>query len=113
MPFLGLPNEVIGEIIEYLKQEDIYSFIQVNRLLHFRFFEHLLRYEVVCSDVVALLFWVPRSPCFHEPALESHQVAGSFSQSLSDLDATSVGAVLYIAVSQDCMASSKVPPARR
>lgn len=46
MPFLDLPNEIIGEIIQYLKQADIYSFTRVNQQLHFSFYEHLLRYNV-------------------------------------------------------------------
>lgn len=60
MPFLNLPNEVIREIIEYLKQEDIYSFIRVNRLLHFIFSEYLLRYNVRHQNGRALTWAVTK-----------------------------------------------------
>ncbi|KEF50780.1 uncharacterized protein A1O9_13168, partial [Exophiala aquamarina CBS 119918] len=46
MEFLDLPNEIIGEIIEYLKQKDLSSLIRVNQRLHFLFSEYLLQYNV-------------------------------------------------------------------
>lgn len=46
MAFLGLPNEIITDIVEYLEQGDIYSIVRVNKRLHFLFAEYLLRYNI-------------------------------------------------------------------
>ena len=46
MAFLGLPNEIITDVVEYLEQGDIYSVVRVNKRLHFLFAEYLLRYNI-------------------------------------------------------------------
>jgi len=46
MAFLGLPNEIITDVVEYLEQSDIYSIVRVNKRLHFLFAEYLLRYNI-------------------------------------------------------------------
>jgi hypothetical protein len=46
MAFLGLPNEIITDVVEYLEQGDIYSIVRVNKRLHFLFAEYLLRYNI-------------------------------------------------------------------
>jgi ankyrin repeat protein len=46
MAFLGLPNEIIIDIVAYLEQGDIYSILRVNKRLHLLFAEYLLRYNI-------------------------------------------------------------------
>src|SRR5437762_3105269 len=46
MAFLGLPNEIITDVVDYLDQGDIYAVIRVNKRLHFLFAEYLLRHNI-------------------------------------------------------------------
>ncbi len=60
MPFLNLPNEVVGEILQHLQQADIYSFVRVNRQFHISFHEHLLRHNIRQQEASALTWAVTK-----------------------------------------------------
>lgn len=58
MPLLSLPNEILGELVQHLRQAELCSFVRVNRQLYFGFHEHLLRRNVRCEKGTALTWAV-------------------------------------------------------